>query len=47
MNGKKIIKYIEKHDWCKIDKSAFEGNYHVYIGGNYTITNAQINELIV
>ena len=37
----KAERYIEEHGWCKIDKSAFEDNYYVYIGRNY---NAKKNK---
>ena len=39
-------RYLEEHGWCKIYKSLFEENYHVYVGGNYVITNAQMKTLI-
>lgn len=38
--------YLEEHGWCKIYKSLFEDDYHVYVGGNYTITDAQMKVLI-
>ena len=39
-------RYLEEHGWCKIYKSLFEENYHVYVGNNYVITNAQMKTLI-
>lgn len=38
--------YLEEHGWCKIYKSMLDDNYHVYVGGNYIITDAQMKELI-
>lgn len=38
--------YLEEHGWCKIYKSLFEENYRVYVGGNFTITDAQMKKLI-
>ena len=38
--------YLEEHGWCKIYKSLFEDKYHVYVGGNYVITDAQMKTLI-
>lgn len=39
-------RYLEEHGWCKIYKSLFDENYSVYVGGNYTITDAQMKTLI-
>lgn len=38
--------YLEEHRWCKIYKSMFEENYHVYIGGKDVITDSQMRTLI-
>lgn len=38
--------YLEEHGWCKIYKSLFEEKYHIYIGGKYVITDAQMKTLI-
>lgn len=38
--------YLEEHGWCKIYKSLFEDDYHVYVGGKYVITDAQMKKLI-
>ena len=38
--------YLEEHGWCKIYKSLFENNYHVYVGPDYVITDAQMKKLI-
>lgn len=38
--------YLEEHGWCKIYKSLFENNYHVYVGGTYVITDEQMKTLI-
>ena len=38
--------YLEEHGWCKIYKPLFENKYHVYVGGTYVITNAQMRKLI-
>lgn len=39
-------RYLEEHGWCKIYKSLFEDKYHVYVGGKYVITDAQMQTLI-
>lgn len=39
-------RYLEEHGWCKIYKSLFEDNYHVYVGEGYVITDAQMRKLI-
>lgn len=39
-------RYLEEHGWCKIYKSLFDNEYSVYVGGNYTITDAQMKTLI-
>ena len=38
--------YLEEHGWCKIYKSLFEEQYHVYVGNNCVITDAQMKKLI-
>lgn len=38
--------YLEEHGWCKVYKSLFEDNYKVYVGGKYTISDAQMKTLI-
>lgn len=39
-------RYLEEHGWCKIYKSLLEDDYHVYVGGSYVITDAQMKKLI-
>lgn len=39
-------RYLEEHGWCKIYKSLFEDQYHVYVGGKYVVTDAQMKMLI-
>lgn len=46
VNTDNAERYLEEHGWCKIYKSLFEDNYHVYVGGNYVITDAQMKRLI-
>lgn len=38
--------YLEEHGWCKVYKSLFEDNYKVYVGGKYTISDAQMKTLV-
>ncbi len=38
--------YLESHGWCKIYKTRLKEKYHVYIGGEHTITDPQMKTLI-
>lgn len=37
--------YLEEHGWCKIYKPLGNYKYRVYVGGKYTITEAQMKTL--